>query len=79
MASDIPAISDCEQVAKTQQDTASIILLSQMHAMSVAPQLPKLPPKQACCVFISFRLPVVMVDNSQHIAGSGQEDLGPEL
>lgn len=79
MASDIPAISDSEHVANTQHDTASIVLLAQMHAMSATLQLPRLPPKHVCCVFFSYRSPVIIVSYSQHIAGSDQEDLGPEL
>jgi hypothetical protein len=79
MASDILAISDCEHVANTQQDTASIVLLLQIQAMSATPQVPKLPPKHVCCVFFSYHPPVVLVSYSQHISGSDQEDLGPEL
>jgi hypothetical protein len=79
MASDLPAISDCEHVANTQQDTESIALLPQMHAMSLIPQVPKLPPKHVCCVFFSYYSPAVIVSYSQHISGFDQEDLGPEL
>jgi hypothetical protein len=79
MTSDIPAISDCEHVANTQQDTSLIVLLPQMHAMSARPQLPKLPPKHVCCVFFSYDSPGVIANYSQHISGSDQEDLGPEL
>jgi hypothetical protein len=80
MASDIPAISDCEHEANTQQDTASIVLLLQMHAMSTRLQVPKLLPKHVCCVFISYYSPVVVeVNYLQRISGSDREDLGPEL
>jgi hypothetical protein len=79
MASNIPAMSDCEHVANTQQDTASIVLLLQMHAMSARLQVPKLLPKHVCCDFVSYHSPVAIVNYSQHISGSDQEDFGPEL
>jgi hypothetical protein len=79
MASNIPAMSDCEHVANTQQDTASIVLLLQMHAISARLQVPKLLPKHVCCVFVSYHSPVAIVNYSQHISGSDQEDFGPEL
>jgi hypothetical protein len=79
MASDVPAISDCEHEANTQQDTASIVLLLQMHAMSTRLQVPKLLPKHVCCVFISYYSRVVKVNYLQHISGSDQGDLGPQL
>jgi hypothetical protein len=45
-----PAMSAWGQVAKMQHETLSITaVLPQMHAKSVAPQLPRLLAKQACC------------------------------
>jgi hypothetical protein len=79
MGSDIPAISDCEQVANTQQEIGSSVLLLQMHAMSARLQVPRPLPKHACCVLFSHYSLVVVVNYLQHISGSNQEDSEQEL